>query len=332
MSTPISQYPSPHHLSFKRDVPLGSILLGCLFYLAGRAHLWKIHLHWLETQEMWVWYLVRKIPLEEEMAPTPAFLPGESHARRGRVGHSPWGGNESDSTCRLNHNQGKNRRVWGSTPDGDPARESLLSCQVSAWPREGARAPVSWTSAQPWPLGSGHWLVIQHGGPRRPRGREQQALQSPRTADNTLPPARASAGIWSSHANDSLRRQYQQTQRNTLGWGEGVTLPPAPHLGSAFLSLDPHGAAPGQLETLPAPLQTARLCPRARRYITSEKSPVVGQPALSAHVLFSFALSQAASLLRRERERREGVAMSLLHARWRPPVRSSRNRDPSLWA
>ena len=37
-STLISQYPSPHHLSFKRDVRLGSTLLGCLFYLAGRAH------------------------------------------------------------------------------------------------------------------------------------------------------------------------------------------------------------------------------------------------------------------------------------------------------
>ena len=60
--------------------------------------------------------------------------------------------------------------------------------------------------------------------------------------------------------------QCQQTQRNILGWGEGVTLPP--HLDSAFLSLDPHGAATGQLETLPAPLQTVWLCLRAHRYIT----------------------------------------------------------------
>ena len=84
-------------------------------------------------------------------------------------------------------------------------------------------------------------------------------------------------------------------------------MPPAPHLGSALLSLDPHGAAPGQLETLPAPLQTARLCPRAHRYITGEKSPAVAQPALPAHVLFSFTLSHAASLMRREREGRQGT-------------------------
>ena len=41
-----------------------------------------------------------------------------------------------------------------------------------------------------------------------------------------------------------------------------------PHLDSAFLSLDPHGAATGQLETLPAPLQTVWLRLRAHRYIT----------------------------------------------------------------
>ena len=30
-------------------------------------------------------------PLEEEMAATPAFLPGESHGPRSLVGYGPWG-------------------------------------------------------------------------------------------------------------------------------------------------------------------------------------------------------------------------------------------------
>ena len=39
-------------------------------------------------------------PLEEEMATTPAFLPGESHGQRSLAGNSPWGGTESDTTER----------------------------------------------------------------------------------------------------------------------------------------------------------------------------------------------------------------------------------------
>ena len=35
-------------------------------------------------------------PLEEGMAPTPAFLPGESHGQRSLVGYSPWGDKELD--------------------------------------------------------------------------------------------------------------------------------------------------------------------------------------------------------------------------------------------
>ena len=30
-------------------------------------------------------------PLEEGMATTPVFLPGESHAQRSLAGYSPWG-------------------------------------------------------------------------------------------------------------------------------------------------------------------------------------------------------------------------------------------------
>ena len=33
--------------------------------------------------------------------PTPVFLPGKSHGRRGLVGCSPWGHEESDTTARL---------------------------------------------------------------------------------------------------------------------------------------------------------------------------------------------------------------------------------------
>ena len=33
-------------------------------------------------------------PLEEEMEPTPVFLPGESHGQRNLVGYSPWGRTE----------------------------------------------------------------------------------------------------------------------------------------------------------------------------------------------------------------------------------------------
>ena len=32
------------------------------------------------------------------MAPTPVFLPGESHGQRSLAGYSPWGHKESDTT------------------------------------------------------------------------------------------------------------------------------------------------------------------------------------------------------------------------------------------
>ena len=45
----------------------------------------------LPVQEMRVWSLGREDPLEEEMQPTPVFLPGKSHGQRSLVGYSPWG-------------------------------------------------------------------------------------------------------------------------------------------------------------------------------------------------------------------------------------------------
>ena len=53
--------------------------------------------------ETWVRSLGGEDPLEEEMAPTPVFLPGESHGQRSLVGYSPRGRKESDTTERLNH-------------------------------------------------------------------------------------------------------------------------------------------------------------------------------------------------------------------------------------
>ena len=40
----------------------------------------------------------REDPLEEGMATTPVFLPGESHGQRSLVGCSPEGRKESDTT------------------------------------------------------------------------------------------------------------------------------------------------------------------------------------------------------------------------------------------
>ena len=39
-----------------------------------------------KMQEMWVQYLGREYPLEEEIAPTSVFLPGKSHGQRSLVG------------------------------------------------------------------------------------------------------------------------------------------------------------------------------------------------------------------------------------------------------
>ena len=41
-----------------------------------------------ETKEMWVQPLGWEDPLQEGMAPTPVFLPGESHGQRSLVGYS----------------------------------------------------------------------------------------------------------------------------------------------------------------------------------------------------------------------------------------------------
>ena len=50
------------------------------------------------TRETRVPSLGQEDPLEEGMATTPVFLPGEPHGWRSLVGHSPWGCKESDTT------------------------------------------------------------------------------------------------------------------------------------------------------------------------------------------------------------------------------------------
>ena len=50
------------------------------------------------VQETWVQFLGQEDPLEKEMAPTPGFLPGESHGQRSLVGYSPWSCKELDTT------------------------------------------------------------------------------------------------------------------------------------------------------------------------------------------------------------------------------------------
>ena len=40
------------------------------------------------TQEIWVRFLVRKIPWRRERLPTPVFLPGEFHGQKSLAGYS----------------------------------------------------------------------------------------------------------------------------------------------------------------------------------------------------------------------------------------------------
>ena len=58
------------------------------------------------------------------MAPTPVFLPGESHGQRSLAGYSPWGCKESDTTEQLNNNKTGDQCI---RPVEDPDAESLGS-------------------------------------------------------------------------------------------------------------------------------------------------------------------------------------------------------------
>ena len=49
-------------------------------------------------RETWVQSLGGEDPLEEGMATTPVFLPGESQGQRRLMGYSPWGRKELDTS------------------------------------------------------------------------------------------------------------------------------------------------------------------------------------------------------------------------------------------
>ena len=49
---------------------------------------------------------VGKTPWRRAQQPTAVFLPGESHGQRSRVGYSPWGCKELDTTELLTHTKG----------------------------------------------------------------------------------------------------------------------------------------------------------------------------------------------------------------------------------
>ena len=56
-------------------------------------------------QEMQVWFLGQKDPLEEDMATHSSILAWEkSHGPRSLAGYSPWGHKELDMTEWLNNN------------------------------------------------------------------------------------------------------------------------------------------------------------------------------------------------------------------------------------
>ena len=81
---------SKHRCLFKSKLMLLHVLWTSLV-----AHTVKCLPTRRETQ---VQPLVQEDPLEKEMQPTPAFLPGESHGWRSLEGYSPWGHKESDTT------------------------------------------------------------------------------------------------------------------------------------------------------------------------------------------------------------------------------------------
>ena len=70
-------------------------------------------------QEMQVQSPGWEVPLENGMATTPVFLPGEFHGQRNLVGYSPWDCIESDTT-----EQATNTNTWL------PSLPALPSCLV----------------------------------------------------------------------------------------------------------------------------------------------------------------------------------------------------------
>ena len=55
-----------------------------------------------EMQEIWVQSLAQEDPLEEEMQPTPVFLPEKFHGQRTLAVYRPKGREELDTTEQMN--------------------------------------------------------------------------------------------------------------------------------------------------------------------------------------------------------------------------------------
>ena len=70
------------------------------------------------TQDTWVRSLGWDNPLVKGMAPTPVFLPGESHGQRSLVGYSPRGHKESDRTEGLTLSLSRPSHVEDLLSDG----------------------------------------------------------------------------------------------------------------------------------------------------------------------------------------------------------------------
>ena len=70
--------------------------------------------HLPTMQETWFKPWVGKISWRRKWQPTPVFLPGKSHGRRGLVGYSPWGRKELDKTEQLHFTS--LHSIWGPSP------------------------------------------------------------------------------------------------------------------------------------------------------------------------------------------------------------------------
>ena len=81
------------HQKMKRSACIHTACKGFLGGTSGKESACQCRRH--ETQ---VQSLGREDPLEEDMAPTPVFLPRESHAQRSLAGYGPQGCKEADRT------------------------------------------------------------------------------------------------------------------------------------------------------------------------------------------------------------------------------------------
>ena len=91
---------------------------------------------------------VEKIPWRRKWQPAPVFLPGESHGQRRLAGYSPWGHKESDTTERLNNNNGEKKKVFfPPCYTMNPHFSVLLTVRCDLGPEF-------------WPVGHGemHWM------------------------------------------------------------------------------------------------------------------------------------------------------------------------------